>query len=62
MEEFEPPKPPQVVENRPHSQVAARFWELFGAQVVGFLPLFLKMWQFFAHLFEKGGSISTTKP
>jgi hypothetical protein len=37
---FEPPKVPQVVENRPHFQVATRFWELFGAQVVEFLPLF----------------------
>ena len=59
MEDFEPPKPSQVVENRPHFQVAARFWELFGAQVVDFYhflenvavfrPLFQKMWASFDH-------------
>jgi hypothetical protein len=62
MGDFEPPKLPQVVENRPHFQASSGFWELFGAQVVDSLPLFWKMWQLFAHIFEKGGSISTTKP
>jgi len=62
MDDFEPPKLPQVVENRPHFQVGARFWELFKAQVVDSLPLFWKRWQFFAHFFRKCGRVSTTKP
>jgi len=62
MGDSEPPKAPQVVENRPHFQVATRFLELFGAQVVDSLPLFLKTWQFFAHFFRKCGRVSTTKP
>jgi len=59
MEEFEPPKLLQVVENRPHFQVAGRFWELFGSggripttfleNVAVFRPPFQKMWASFDH-------------
>jgi len=31
MGDFEPPKPAQVVEIRPHFQVVGGFWELFRA-------------------------------
>ena len=59
MGDLEPPKLPQVVENRPHFQALSGFWELFGAQVVDSLPLFGKCGSF-AHIFRKRGRVSTT--